>query len=725
MRRRVRVRVAPEDQPRGPNRTPRKLTNRSIKKTYVGSWGTSSRRGADGMSSIHFEFVPRGFASNKGRSWRAGEAERACLYMTTYESLEDGELGWHSNVAGDRNELRSFWRALEAIERHDRANANVYIVEVIELPCEASPRLRRKIVKRIVARLEKRGLAYVAAIHKPDRGGDQRNFHLHLMYSLRPSARIAAYDWAFGMSKVADINTKDGIRERRRCVVRDVNASLHAAHIAKRYTALSNAARGLEPPTQTKVGQTKTWAKRSLLAAAQKVDDIHRLLAIAADLRATVERVQRALRQAEKRVVYELRRKAREISEREGQRAIVLSEMAGRVDQAKTALLIKQHSVRLSAAFEEMFAESTLVSPIAAVPVVSGSEDSRTTFSVASKLGQKLSRPLTEVVPAAVKSAPGPSTQGKDMGTQFDMTNRLRPTDVPVHSDKAPEEPRFRSLQGRAVTPHSQTTGEKVSEKNHEAIVREIENAKSERNALQPSLKVVKIAAQGRGVKPSGPIAGELASSTTDLAMDDAQLRNRSTVSAEKPMKEMMQFAAKAENASDDKLPSRHRPPGRGPEKPPSREALAEIMGKKLRARVGAKREDSLNLRLVRQAVVNRDHMVSDKTRAHKARPADDLPPTEFRGAKIPTAPTPDKTITEFARTLLTNSEPQGPSIGESGIEKGWLNRKPAAEPPSSLQKEPDGKRSAKGAPPERVFSKGKVSPTEEGWPSSNKGRER
>ena len=46
--------------PAGQTRTPRKLINRSIREIYVGSWGDSFRRGADGMFSIHFEFVPRG-----------------------------------------------------------------------------------------------------------------------------------------------------------------------------------------------------------------------------------------------------------------------------------------------------------------------------------------------------------------------------------------------------------------------------------------------------------------------------------------------------------------------------------------------------------------------------------------------------------------------------------------------------------------------------------------
>lgn len=722
IRRRVRVRAAPEDRPRGSNRTPRKLTNRTIKDVYTGSWGNSPRCASDGMSSIHFDFVPRGFGSKKGRSWRSGEAERASLYMTAHESLEDGELGWHSNVADDRNELRTFWRVIEAVERHDRANANVYIAEVIELPCEASPRLRRRIVKRIVERLTKRGLAYVAAIHKPDRGGDQRNFHLHLMYSLRPSERIAAHEWEFGMSKVADINTKDGIKERRRSVVRDINATLNAAHIAKRYTALSNGARGLEPSTQTKVGQKRTWAKRRLLAAQQKVDEIHRLLAMAADLRATTERVQQTLKEAKQRVTSELGRKAQEIVERGGQRAKLISELAARVELARSALVIRQHGARISAASNEMYAASIPVLPIAEIPRNSESSKERINISVASELAQA----RTDASPETVKRAPIQSPQDKDIRPGGDATSHPRVANVSSESEKAPEDSRLASARERAQAPHHPTPVKKASGQEQKAVVvRKNDSAVAKHDALQPPSKAATVTAQAGNEKPLASAAQKFVSLRKGATKDNEWPRHHSTVSVTKSEKDKPHFARKANITDDGKSSSQSVHPKAGSEKPLSREDLAEIARQKLEARAGVKRADNLNVGRARQAAIAQAQAVAERKKALMARPADDLSPMVSSQPKPPLAQTQAKTIAQSSRTSQMSSEPEGLDGEEGRSNSGAPDRKQAAEPPDPSHNEPGATPTAKGVPPERVFSRGRVSSTEEGWQPPTKGHER
>ena len=127
-----------------------------------GTTGLTDARGPDGRHAIHYSFTARGFGSRKGRRWRAGEAERAALYSVREEALEDGERGWWSNIAADRNELVAHYRASEALEKHDRANANVYIVEVIALPAELSAEQRRQAARRVC-----RGAAMEVPIRLP------------------------------------------------------------------------------------------------------------------------------------------------------------------------------------------------------------------------------------------------------------------------------------------------------------------------------------------------------------------------------------------------------------------------------------------------------------------------------------------------------------------------------------------------------------------------------
>jgi len=282
LKRRLRIRVADADRPRTGSRTPRRLFTRGVEQMLKGTTGLTDARGPDGRHSIHYSFTARGLGSKKGRRWRAGEAERAALYSVREDALEDGELGWWSNVAADRTELAAHYRASEALEKHDRANANVYIVEVIALPAELTAVQRRQAAERICRRLETLGLAYTIGIHLPDAAGDQRNFHLHLVYSMRPCQRIAPYEWDFAAAKRTEINTPAGIMQRRCAVVVAINETLREAGFAKRYTPLSNRERGMAPPERGKVGQQETALARRLAA----LEDCHaRLVALQAHTR--------------------------------------------------------------------------------------------------------------------------------------------------------------------------------------------------------------------------------------------------------------------------------------------------------------------------------------------------------------------------------------------------------------------------------------------------------
>ena len=280
---RLRVQMPKEERPRTGMSTARKHFHRTADMLF-GTTGLSDARGPDGLYSIHFAFIARGFASARGRRWRNGEAERAALYIVREEGLEGGKHGWWSNIAADRNELAAYYRTSEAIERHDRSNANVYITEIITLPHEVSARQRRKAVRRICRFFDERGLPYTVALHLPDRAGDQRNYHVHIIYSLRPCERHGPYDWGFAAGKKADISTPEGIRARRLAVVQAINTTLCAAGIAKRYTHLSNRARGMAAG-QAKIGQEATWIARRLEALEKRAEQLQELSAMVRSVR--------------------------------------------------------------------------------------------------------------------------------------------------------------------------------------------------------------------------------------------------------------------------------------------------------------------------------------------------------------------------------------------------------------------------------------------------------
>lgn len=307
--RRIHISMEENVRPKIGRSTARKLFHRGTA-SPLGRIGVADFRGPDGRHSIHFEFTPRGFASWRGRRWRPGEAERAARYITREDGLDGGEHGWWSNVADHRPQLVGFFRTLEALEKHDRKNANVYISEIIALPAELTAKQRRRAVRRICQFFEERSLNYVAAVHLPDRDGDQRNFHCHILYSLRPCKRVDTYDWSFAVVKENDINTPDGIRSRRRQVVRDINTTLCATGIDKRLTELSNPARGMAEAEPT-AGQISTAIKRRLTAMESQKALLQKISLFASDARATLHKTSQDLSLLRSAVRYRLERATR------------------------------------------------------------------------------------------------------------------------------------------------------------------------------------------------------------------------------------------------------------------------------------------------------------------------------------------------------------------------------------------------------------------------------
>ncbi|WP_046868777.1 MobA/MobL family protein [Microvirga massiliensis] len=61
---------------------------------------------------------------------------------------------------------------------------------IAELPWELDGRERLEIVRNFTNKLAEKGLPFWAVIHAPDDNNDKRNFHVHIVYSDRPAARM-------------------------------------------------------------------------------------------------------------------------------------------------------------------------------------------------------------------------------------------------------------------------------------------------------------------------------------------------------------------------------------------------------------------------------------------------------------------------------------------------------------------------------------------------------
>lgn len=130
----------------------------------------SVRRG-DGRSAVASSAYRAG---EKLYDERTGETFN---YARRNGVVASGLIGWQ----GDR---ASLWNGAEASEK--RKNSVVAREIVIALPCELDDVCRAELVEGFALWLHSRhGVAVDYAIHSPDKDGDNRNHHAHLMLTTR------------------------------------------------------------------------------------------------------------------------------------------------------------------------------------------------------------------------------------------------------------------------------------------------------------------------------------------------------------------------------------------------------------------------------------------------------------------------------------------------------------------------------------------------------------
>jgi hypothetical protein len=121
-------------------------------------------------------------------------------------------------------------------------------------------------------------------------------------------------------AKRTEINTPRGIADRRLAVVEVVNATLAAAGMDKRYTALSNRERGMATPKCGKVGQRDTAIARRLAALEAREAQLGALREHVGCLRQTLLEAADRLKAARRQVMRRLAQEALALSQDEAER---------------------------------------------------------------------------------------------------------------------------------------------------------------------------------------------------------------------------------------------------------------------------------------------------------------------------------------------------------------------------------------------------------------------
>lgn len=252
---RVSVKPAPRQAAVEPARQPKAALRAGTPTRAIRAY-KAPLKDARGRIALYFRIR---YVGLKSKSWRPGLAADHALYILREQALEDGEIALDvlplSNMGHDAEEIAACWKVLEAMEEGYRANAKVQYRIIWNLPHGLDGEQRREVVEDFCERTFGRlGLPWVAAVHKADARGDQRNFHAHICFSTRPCERTGDHQWSIAQEKVNGLTDEVGLKLMRALAAGHMNLVCREAGLDVRFTHQTYKERGIDAERQEHVG---------------------------------------------------------------------------------------------------------------------------------------------------------------------------------------------------------------------------------------------------------------------------------------------------------------------------------------------------------------------------------------------------------------------------------------------------------------------------------------
>lgn len=213
-----------------------------------------------------YRFSAKVVKRSEGRSATAAAAYRAA------EELHDERLGFawdytrragvlHAEIVAPENapewmrDREQLWNAVERVEK--RSDAQLAREIQLSLPHELNHAQRLDLVREFVrSEFVDHGMIADFAIHAPDRGGDNRNHHAHVLLTMRELTGEG-----FGI-KNREWNDKDRLEAWRENWANAVNHSLERNGFSERVDHRSYADRGIDREAEPKQGPIATEMER-------------------------------------------------------------------------------------------------------------------------------------------------------------------------------------------------------------------------------------------------------------------------------------------------------------------------------------------------------------------------------------------------------------------------------------------------------------------------------
>lgn len=232
-------------------------------------WPSSSRALPKYDGPIRDRFNRRGvfFRARyySSRTAKPGVSKRVTIYIYKGAALdENGEPLVRMNVGASIEEAVCGFDHLEQVNRSAQKNAKLLNHAVLAMDYRWTPEQMLEVGERWAEeRFDRYGLPYVVSLHEPPPEGDERNWHLHVIWSWRPMERVGDHEWLVGESLRSELDGAQGmwvLRERFAALMTEMSFEAGNADV---YTALSYAARGLPVETQIHLDEGRTRRARA------------------------------------------------------------------------------------------------------------------------------------------------------------------------------------------------------------------------------------------------------------------------------------------------------------------------------------------------------------------------------------------------------------------------------------------------------------------------------
>lgn len=199
------------------------------------------------------------------RTAEQGVSLRVTKYVWNGAALDaSGKPYEFSNVGLTIDETMCAFDHLEQVNWSAAKNAKLLMHGIFAVDYRQTPDQMMECGKRWAEEtLGRFDLPYFVTLHAPPPDGDQRNWHLHILWSTRPLVRTGNHDWAVGEMLRTDLDNPAAMKLFREMYAAVMTEVAFEAGQDQVYTAKSNAARGLVHEPQIHLSAADTNRARS------------------------------------------------------------------------------------------------------------------------------------------------------------------------------------------------------------------------------------------------------------------------------------------------------------------------------------------------------------------------------------------------------------------------------------------------------------------------------